>query len=73
MVEPGEVRKGAVVRPTFDAGGIPGWRRQLGHPAWERYPSPSEATAAFVYSCKIRSCGNEEKAQSVEKFIVIYK
>jgi len=47
MVETGEARKGAAVRLTFDAGGIPGWRRGFGHPAWERGPSPADAATAF--------------------------
>jgi len=47
MVESGEARKGAVVRLTFDAGGIPGWRRELGHPTWKRGPSTTEATTAL--------------------------
>jgi len=49
-VESGEARKGAVVRSTFDAGGIPGWRKQLGHRAWKRCPSPEDATTAFCIS-----------------------
>jgi hypothetical protein len=47
MVEIGEARKGAAVRLTFDVGGIPGWRRLLGHPTWERGPSPTDAATAF--------------------------
>src|SRR5213080_3060468 len=61
MIESGEARKGAVVRSTFDAGGIPGWRKQLGHRAWKRCPSSGDAItalAAYFHYYSLSSIGD---------------